>query len=512
MLATSRRPLGVDGEFVLPVPPLPDRDAVALFADRARSAGAALGEAGAHGRGRGHLPPARRPAARHRAGREPAAGAGPAGAGDPPGRPAPPRPSRRRLRPRQRSLHDMVSWSYDLLPPATRRVFDRLGVFSSSLTLEAAEAVCQHDDVAHDDEVARRVAHETCWTTSRPSSTTRCSPASPGRRRPRATGSSRRCASSRSARLTDAGQLVAARRAHADYFQRLATTAGAASYGPDELVWRGRMEAEEPNLQAALSWTAANEPRMGMRLAVALWPYWDMRWGEREAVAHLERLLADPELAGADRLRAWGLTVAADLAANPGDARRSLPWAHEAVEPVPPLGRRVRPRVRAGRARLGARQPGCPRRSRRGARRGHGVGPPARRRGPRGPDPELPLVRGHPPRRPRPRGGVEPRRAGVLDPDRQHTRGGHGAAPPRGSRSSTSASSTTPRRSAGGPWSSGWRSGTPPRSPTSRRRWPTWRGSAATSVVRRSCTTTRSSSSKRSETGAAPRRRSRTWP
>ena len=140
------------------------------------------------------------------------------------------------------------------------------------------------------------------------------------------------------ARLTDAGQLVAARRAHADYFHRLATTAGAASYGPDELVWRGRMEAEEPNLQAALAWTAANEPRRGMRLAVALWPYWDMRWGEREAVAHLERLLSDPELAGADRLRAWGLTVAADLAANPGDARRSLPWAHEAVDLFRRLG------------------------------------------------------------------------------------------------------------------------------------------------------------------------------
>ena len=60
-------------------------------------------------------------------------------------------------------------------------------------------------------------------------------------------------------------------------------------------MWRGRLEAEEPNLQAALAWTVANEPRTGMQLAVALWPYWDMRWGEREAVAHLERLLAAPE-------------------------------------------------------------------------------------------------------------------------------------------------------------------------------------------------------------------------
>ena len=185
-----------------------------------------------------------------------------------------------------------------------------------------------HDDVAHDDaldHITTLVDHSLLAREAGPASTSRY----------RLLETLRIFAL---ARLTDAGQLVAARRAHADYFQRLATAAGAASYGPDELVWRGRMEAEEPNLQAALAWTAANEPRRGMRLAVALWPYWDMRWGEREAVAHLERLLSDPELAGADRLRAWGLTVAADLAANPGDARRSLPWAHEAVDLFRRLG------------------------------------------------------------------------------------------------------------------------------------------------------------------------------
>ena len=339
VLATSRRPLGVDGEFVLPVPPLPDRDAVALFADRARSAGAAVGEAGAPAEAEGicrrldGLPLAIELAAsqlRVLAPQELATRlAGQLHLGRRAGGPA-----------RQRSLHDMVSWSYELLPPATRRVFDRLGVFSSSLTLEAAEAVCQDDEVAPDDEVAHADVLDHITTLVDHSLLAR----EPG---PASTSRYRLLETLRIfalARLTDAGQLVARG-------VPTPTTSGAwrrrpapRRDGPDELVWRGRMEADEPNLQAALSWSAANEPRMGMRLAVALWPYWDMRWGEREAVAHLERLLADPELAGADRLRAWGLTVAADLAANPGDVRRSLPWARRGRRPVPPLGRRARPR------------------------------------------------------------------------------------------------------------------------------------------------------------------------
>jgi predicted ATPase/DNA-binding SARP family transcriptional activator len=333
VLATSRRPLGVDGEFVLPIPPLPDRDAVALFADRALSAGAALGEAGAPAEAEAicrrldSLPLAIELAAsqlRVLAPQELATRlAGQLHLGRRAGGVA-----------RQRSLHDMVLWSYELLPPATRRVFDRLGVFSSSLTLEAAEAVCQDAELAHDDAVGHEEVLDHVTTLVDHSLLAR----EPG---PASTSRYRLLETLRIfalARLTDAGHLVAARRAHADYFWRLATTAGAASFGPDELLWRGRMDAEEPNLQAALSWTAANEPRLGMRLGVALWPYWDMRWGEREAVAHLERLLSDPELAGADSLRAWGLTVAADLAANPGDARRSLPWAQEAVDLFRRLG------------------------------------------------------------------------------------------------------------------------------------------------------------------------------
>ena len=69
VLATSREPLGVDGEQVWPVPPLPLPDATALFVLRARATRPDFDPDGR--RGRRDLPSARRPAARHRAGRGP---------------------------------------------------------------------------------------------------------------------------------------------------------------------------------------------------------------------------------------------------------------------------------------------------------------------------------------------------------------------------------------------------------------------------------------------------------
>jgi predicted ATPase/DNA-binding SARP family transcriptional activator/tetratricopeptide (TPR) repeat protein len=49
---------------------------------------------------------------------------------------------------RQQSMHALIGWSHGLLPEASRRVFDRLGVFSGGWTAEAAAVVC--DEVLRD--------------------------------------------------------------------------------------------------------------------------------------------------------------------------------------------------------------------------------------------------------------------------------------------------------------------------------------------------------------------------
>ena len=57
------------------------------------------------------------------------------------------RGSRRGRMERQQTLRNTVAWSYDLLEPVERRVFDRLSAFAGGFTREAAVAVAGGDDV-----------------------------------------------------------------------------------------------------------------------------------------------------------------------------------------------------------------------------------------------------------------------------------------------------------------------------------------------------------------------------
>ena len=157
VLATSRAPLRVRGEREYPVPvlrlPTPEdardltvlaaNEAVAFFVDRAQAVqpdfaltpdnAAAVIEICQRLDG---LPLALELAAARVKVLPPASPAGPP-------RRAAPAPDRgtRDAPERQRTLRDAIAWSYDLLGPAARRLFRRLGVFVGGWTLEAAEAV-----------------------------------------------------------------------------------------------------------------------------------------------------------------------------------------------------------------------------------------------------------------------------------------------------------------------------------------------------------------------------------
>jgi predicted ATPase len=320
VLATSRRPLGVDGEFVRPVHPLPDGDAQRLFADRARLTGAGDDEISSEhvqticGRLDG-LPLAIELAASqlrvmdiddivtrlddHLSFRRPASG----------------------VRPRQRTLGEMVQWSYGLLSPSAQATFARLGVFASSLTLPAAEQVGGPRDAD------RRTVLEDITTLIDHSLLVREHAASNATRY-RLLETLRLFALQR---LAELGQEASARCAHAEHFLRLALDSRTELLGPHEQTWRDRLEADEANLHAALGWSANHDPVLAMRLAAALWPYWEVRWRERHGVAFLDRLLERDVDAPPD-VRAWALTAHAAMSGNAGEARLTLPRSLAAVD------------------------------------------------------------------------------------------------------------------------------------------------------------------------------------
>jgi predicted ATPase/class 3 adenylate cyclase len=153
VLATSREPLGVPGERVIPVPPLAPDDAVALFADRATALDAtasfgaddepairaicvrldgiplAIELAAARSRSLGPADLLARLDDRFRLLRG---------------------GSRGGLE-RHQTLRATVSWSYQLLAEPEQVLFDRLSVFAGGFDLEASEAVCGFAPIDHDD-------------------------------------------------------------------------------------------------------------------------------------------------------------------------------------------------------------------------------------------------------------------------------------------------------------------------------------------------------------------------
>ncbi|MFJ5232324.1 ATP-binding protein [Kitasatospora sp. NPDC088391] len=155
VLATSREPLGVPGEAVLPVEPLPDPAALRLLAERGAAArpgfrtdqdpaacaelcrrldGLPLAIELAAARLRGLTP---RQLADRLDSRFALLTAG-----------------SRTLLPRQQTLRAVVDWSWELLGPRERAVLRRLSVFAGGCTLEAAEQVLADDGPVPRAEVA----------------------------------------------------------------------------------------------------------------------------------------------------------------------------------------------------------------------------------------------------------------------------------------------------------------------------------------------------------------------
>lgn len=113
----------------------------------------------------------------------------------------------------------------------------------------------------------------------------------------------------------DAGRLAAS---HAGYYVELVERLTSASPRSRGSVAR-RLEREMANLHAALAWTATPEhAETGLRLAVALAPFWDQRGTPRTGRRWLARLLALDDAAD-PRLRARALGWIGALAEREGN-------------------------------------------------------------------------------------------------------------------------------------------------------------------------------------------------
>ena len=280
ILATSRAPLHLRAERVLPLAPLPLDDAVALFRDRARAVwpGGMYDEpeVAAICTRLDCLPLAIELAAArvrvlalpqlldHLAHRLPLLRGGAVDLPD-----------------RQRTLEDTIGWSYSLLSEEQQRCFRALGVFAGGCTLDAAQAVCWDPgtDTLHN---ALAILAALVDASLLQSEALR-----DGMVRFRLLELMREYALER---RREAREAEAGRRRHAAYYAALADDA--TNFGPGRLADDAGLARELPNAHAALEWAEADHnARLGLRL-VGFTRIWYLRGELSEALRWNERMLA----------------------------------------------------------------------------------------------------------------------------------------------------------------------------------------------------------------------------
>ena len=145
---------------------------------------------------------------------------------------------------RHQTLRATLEWSYSLLEPIERLVFDRLGVFVGMFDATAARKVIADDDVEPWDVLD-------CLASLVEKSMVVAELDDDGTTRYRLLETLRAFARER---LDDAGETDRWRRRHAEYYAEFCEQAGVALMGPDELVWAQRIGVEIDNIRAVLTW------------------------------------------------------------------------------------------------------------------------------------------------------------------------------------------------------------------------------------------------------------------
>ncbi|MEZ7128041.1 BTAD domain-containing putative transcriptional regulator [Nonomuraea sp. AD125B] len=202
---------------------------------------------------------------------------------------------------RQQTLTAVIDWSWDLLSEEERRVLRRLAVHAEGCTLEAAEAVSTEAGSA-DGDPALDVLDLLPRLVDRSLVVVAGSPA--GVRYRLLESVAAYCL----ARLGEAGELDAVRRAHLRHYLALAEECEPGLYGHEQRDRLLRLDAEAANLRAALDTAVGTgDAASAARLVNALAWYWFLRGRLAEGRRSLAAALSVPGPDSPERARvaAW---------------------------------------------------------------------------------------------------------------------------------------------------------------------------------------------------------------
>ena len=223
---------------------------------------------------------------------------------------------------RHRTLRATIDWSYDLLSPPELLLLQRLTVFAAGFTLTTAEAACAWGELERSQILElltslvnkSLVAVETIQVRE-----------------------ARYCLLETirqyaSGKLAASGQWLETHERYLDCFVGFAEEIAPKLFEQDQQFWRHWLESEHDSLRIALAWALERRRiEIGLRIAIALFRFWEIRSYVQEGLTWFERLLKQTDENVRLTVRVNALTFAAFLAHFLGQGSTTLAYGREAV-------------------------------------------------------------------------------------------------------------------------------------------------------------------------------------
>jgi predicted ATPase/DNA-binding NarL/FixJ family response regulator len=213
---------------------------------------------------------------------------------------------------RQRTLRALIDWSYDLCSGPEQAVWACVSVFDGGFDLAAAEQVAGHGPVAAEEMplIIGSLLDKSILARQDLDGTVRY----------RMLETLREYGQER---LAAAGDYVAVRRRHRDWYLGLAKTFEREWIGPSQEAWIERLRREHPNLRVALDFclTQPGEAAAALRLVTQIEDYWTIRGFFTEGRHWLDQALASAleptrERCAALRVNGWYALLQGDVIAG----------------------------------------------------------------------------------------------------------------------------------------------------------------------------------------------------
>lgn len=226
---------------------------------------------------------------------------------------------------RQKTLHNAIAWSYDLLSPEEQKLFASLSVFAGGFNLNAAESIFSRTSTTEivSGLIASLVDKSLLQRTSDVHNEPRFS----------MLVTIQQFALDRLRHMSGEAE---ARTWHLGYFLDLAEHAYREVHGPTQFEWLDRLEVEHDNLRAAWDYAIECNAELALRLASALLDYWLVRGNLSEGRQWLRQLLEQTKDWRQSARRAQVLGMAGRLA----HAQMDFVAARRLFERALPIARR----------------------------------------------------------------------------------------------------------------------------------------------------------------------------